>query len=125
MRKSYKFLVVLSLLILMSFTADKCFILKNNTFKYKNAKKDVIVVFQENTHTEYHNNKEHFIKSEIEWVTNCEYYLTIKESNLPNFPFKMGTKMHILVNKVKGKRVYYTSTLGGRSWEGKMTKIKK
>ena len=58
-------------------------------------------------------------------MTNCEYYLTIKESNLPNFPFKMGTKMHILVNKVKGKRVYYTSTLGGRSWEGKMTKIKK
>lgn len=124
MKSLFKLLILSLTIVLMSFTADKCFILKNNTFKYRNAKKDVIVVFNENKHTEYHNDKEHYIKSDIEWVSNCEYYLIIQESNLPNFPFKMGTKMHIVVNKVKGKKVYYTSSLGGRSWEGRMTKVK-
>jgi len=109
----------------MSFSSSKdCGILKNNTFTYRNSKKDVIVVFKDNKYIEYHNNKEFFIKSDIEWVSNCEYYLIIKESTLPNFPFKMGTKMHIVVNKVRGKKVYYTSSLGGRSWEGRLTQIK-
>jgi hypothetical protein len=109
----------------MSFSSSKdCGILKDNTFTYRNSKKEVIVVFKENKHVEYHNNKEFFIKSDIEWVSNCEYYLIIKESTLPNFPFKMGTKMHIVVNKVRGKKVYYTSSLGGRSWEGRLTQTK-
>ncbi|RCS25979.1 hypothetical protein DUT90_09370 [Polaribacter sp. WD7] len=125
MKKSFKILTLLGVMMLMSFTADKCFILKNNTFTYRNSKKDVLVIFKENKHVEYHNDKEHYIKSDIEWVTNCEYYLIIRECNLPNFPFKMGTKMHIVVDKVSGKKVYYTSSLGGRSWEGRMTKVKK
>lgn len=125
MKNSFKVLVLLGVIILMSFTKDKCDILKNSNFKYRNAKKDVLVMFEKDKHTEFHNNKEHFIKSDIEWVSSCEYYLIIRESNLPNFPFKMGTKMHIVVDNVKGNKVYYTSSLGGRSWEGKMTKIKK
>ncbi len=124
MKKIYKALALFSFMLLMSFTGNKCFMIKNNTFTYRNAKKDVIVIFDENKHTEYHNDKEHYIKSDIEWVSDCEYYLIIRESTLPNFPFKMGTKMHIVVNKVRGKKVYYTSSLGGRSWEGRMTKVK-
>ncbi|MEE9406451.1 MAG: hypothetical protein V3V28_00110 [Polaribacter sp.] len=125
MGKTYKILALLSITLLMSFSTKKnCEILKNNTFKYRNAKKDVVVVFKEDKHVEYHNDKEHFIKSDIEWVNDCEYYLIIRESTLPNFPFKMGTKMHIIVNRVRGKKVYYTSSLGGKSWEGRLTKIK-
>lgn len=123
MRKFYKLLMLFSITLLMSFSSSKdCGILKDNTFTYRNSKKEVIVVFKDNKHVEYHNNQEYFIKSDIEWVSNCEYYLIIKESTLPNFPFKMGTKMHIVVNKVRGKKVYYTSSLGGRSWEGRLTK---
>jgi hypothetical protein len=29
------------------------------------------------------------------------------------------------VTKVKGNKVYYRSTLGGKTWEGKLTKKKK
>ncbi|TMM29875.1 hypothetical protein FDT66_08360 [Polaribacter aestuariivivens] len=126
MKKLYFLIAFLSVGALMSFTdKDKdCAILKNNTFTYRNGSEDVIVIFKENDHVEYHNDKEHFIKSDIEWVNDCEYYLVIKESTLPNFPFKMGTKMHIKVTKVRGKKVYYTSTLGGRSWDGRLTKRK-
>ena len=119
--------MLLSITLLMSFTSTKkdCEILKGNVFTYKNAKKDVIVVFSENKYIEYHNDQEHFIKSDIEWVNDCEYYLVIKESTLPNFPFKMGTKMHIKVNSVRGKKVYYKATLGGKSWEGRLTQTKR
>ena len=108
----------------MSFSTEECSILKNNSFTYRNAQKDVLVVFNENVHFEYHNNKAYYIKSDIDWISECEYYLVIKETTLPNFPFKMGTKLHIKVNKVKGRKVYYTSSLGGRTWEGRLTKIK-
>ncbi len=124
MRKIYKLLGVFSLFLLMSFSSNDCGVLKNNVFTYRNSNKDVIVVFEENKHVEYHNKKKYFIKSDIEWVNDCEYYLIIKETTLPNFPFKMGTKMHIVVDKVKGKKIYYTCSLAGRSWEGRLTKVK-
>ena len=111
--------------MLMSFSSIDCVVLKNNTFIYKNSKKNVLVVFKENKHVEYHNNKEYYIKSDIEWVNDCEYYLIIRESTLPNLPFKVGTKVHIVVNKVRDEKVYYTATLDERSWEGRMTKVKK
>jgi len=123
MRIIYKLLILFSITLLMSFSSsEECGVLRDNTFTYRNSKKEVIVVFKDNKHIEYHNKKEYFIKSDIEWVNDCEYYLIIKETTLPNFPFKMGTKMHIVVNKVRGKKVYYTSSLGGRSWEGRLTK---
>ena len=124
MKKLYKFFALFCVLALMSFSTEECSILKNNSFTYRNAQKDVLVVFKENEHIEYHNNKAYFIKSDIDWISECEYYLVIKETTLPNFPFKMGTKLHIKVNRVKGKKVYYTSSLGGRTWEGRLTKIK-
>lgn len=133
MKKLYIISALLSITFLMSFSTTttsnnnskkNCGILKNSTFTYKNGEKDVLVVFKGNKYVGYHNDKEHFIKADIEWVTDCEYYLILKESTLPSFPFKKGTKMHIIVNRVSGKKVYYTSTLRGKSWKGKFTKIK-
>lgn len=101
-----------------------CTVLKNNSFTYKLGKKDVLVVFTENSHTEYHDDKKYTIKSTIEWVSNCEYYLTIEEATLPNFPFSSGTRLHILITKIKGDKIYYKSTMGTRSWEGRMVRNK-
>lgn len=123
MKKFYKLLFLFSLVALMSFDKKDCSSLKNNTFTYRYAKKDVLVVFGVNDYIEYHNKKKHFIKSEIDWKSNCEYDLIIKETNLPDFPFKVRTILSIKVNKIRGKKVYYTSTLGGRSWEGRMTRV--
>lgn len=91
---------------------------------YKLAKQDVFVNFKEDKHEEYHQDKKYYIKSSIEWVTECEYYLTIEDVTLPDFPFRLGSKLHIKITKVRGDRVYYKSSMGGRTWEGKMTKIK-
>lgn len=119
-----KFLI--PLLFVASFGAGEvqnCAILKNNSFVYKLAKKDVLVQFGEENHVEYHQDKKYYIKSNIEWISDCEYNLIIQDVTLPDFPFRLGSKLHIKITKVKGDRVYYKSTMGGRTWEGKMTKI--
>jgi hypothetical protein len=101
-----------------------CSVLKNNSFTYKLSKDDVLVEFKENKHVEYHQDKKYYIKSNVEWVSDCEYYLVIQDVTLPDFPFKLGSKLHIVITKVKGRKIYYKSSMGGRTWEGKMTKSK-
>lgn len=126
--KKIKHIIALVLLIIIGFgftENEGCEILKNNNFTYKNGGNDVFVVFKNDKYIEYHNKRKYFIKADIDWVSTCEYYLVIKESTIPNFPFSSGEKMHIKVDKIKGKNVYYTCSLGGRSWEGKLTKSKK
>ena len=116
---------LLSILILTSFIKKDCSVLKDNHFTYRNANKEVLVIFKDNKHVEYHNNKEHHIKSEVKWISDCEYYLINKATNLPRFPFKIKKKIRVLVTKVRGNKVYYESTLGGKTWEGRLTKKKK
>ena len=88
------------------------------TYKYKGD--NVLVIFRENEHIEYFNDKKYFIKSELEWTSDTECLMTIKESNLPNFPFSPGTELNMKILKVKRGIIHYESTLGGRSWTGKM-----
>lgn len=122
MKFIYSFLTIFFFCFSFQGVAQKCEILKNASFTYKLAKKEVLVEFKENKHVEYHQDKKYYIKSNIEWVSDCEYYLVIEDATLPNFPFRKGSKLHIKITKVRGKRVYYKSSMAGRTWEGKMTK---
>ncbi len=97
-------------------------VLKNNDFTYMLAERQVLVVFENNEHIEYHQNKKYVVKSTIDWVSSCEYYLTINETNLPDFPFEIGTKLRVQITKVKGNKVYYKTSLNDRVWEGRMEK---
>jgi hypothetical protein len=98
-------------------------LLEKTTYTYKYKGDNVLVVFTKNRHIEYFNNKKHFIKSNLVWTSEAECEMTILESNLPNFPFTNGTKLNMKINKVKNGYIYYQSTLGGRSWTGKMKKL--
>jgi hypothetical protein len=122
-----KFIIPILFLSLLGTTnvVQDCTILKNNSFVYKLAKKDVLVEFGETKHVELHQKGKYYIKSDVEWISDCEYYLIIQDVTLPNFPFKLGSKLHIKITKVRGDRVYYKSTMGGRTWEGKMTRVEK
>lgn len=98
-------------------------LIEETHYTYKYQGNDVLVIFKEDEHIEYFNNKKYFIKSDLTWTAEDECFMTIRESNLPNFPFRSGTKLKLKIDKIKKDKVYYTSTLGGRSWTGKM-KIK-
>ena len=117
--------VLLFFLMGTTVPAQDCSLLKNNSFVYKLAGNDVLVEFGVESHVEYHQKKKYYIKSKVKWLSDCEYDLIIQDVTLPNFPFKLGSKLHIKITKVRGDRVYYKSTMGNRTWEGKMTKIDK
>ena len=97
--------------------------LEETTYTYKYKGNDVLVVFTDDEHIEYFNDKKHSIKSSIEWVSDDECYMTLKESNLPNFPFTSGIKLRMKITKIKRGYIYYESTLGGRTWTGKMKQL--
>ena len=125
MRNMYLLMVLIGVGALYSFRNKECASLKNNSFNYNVGLKEVRVVFGEANYIEYHENKKYYIKSFIEWLPNCEYRLRVQEATLPNFPFAPGTTMKVKINRIKGAKIYYTATLGGRSWSWYMTKINK
>jgi len=98
-------------------------LIEDTSYTYKYKGDDVLVIFTRNSHVEYFNNKKYSIKSSLRWVSETECEMTIQKSNLPNFPFRNGTKLKMKINKIKRDKIYYESTLGGRSWTGKMKKL--
>lgn len=101
---------------------NECSILHKGTFTY--AKGSVKVKIKGNSHTEYHNNGKYIIQSSIEWVNECEYNTTLQKVTLPNFPYEVGTVMNVNINKVVGKIIYYTASIGDKSFNGEFLKVK-
>lgn len=101
-----------------------CKIIHKGTFKYEGITSDIKVVINDKSHTEYHENGKYIIKSELNWINNCEYNATIKEITIPNFPYKVGTTMNVVINTIEGNKIYYTSTVQGKSWKGVLIKMK-
>lgn len=127
MKTKIRLLSFLSLLIALFFcqglkAQQDCAILHEGKFKYATGKDKVIVEIKGNDHKELHENGKYFIKSKIEWVNDCEYNMTMTEITVPNFPFGPGDVMNIKINKVVGKDIFFTGTVKGQSWEGKITK---
>ena len=126
MKNFYKALFLGIIFLLFSFTfAQDCSILKNHSFTYRLGGENVYVDFFETEQIEYYQKRKYFIKSDIKWVSDCEYYLIVKEITLPNYPFKIGTKLHVVITKIKRDKIYYKSTFDNRTWEGKFKKLKK
>ena len=98
-------------------------LLENKQFTYTYQGKKVLVSFSDSEHVEYFNDKKYFIKSTVSWTSASECSMVLQESNLPNFPFKKGATLTMKITKVKRGYIYYASTLGGRTWTGKMREI--
>jgi len=94
----------------------------NYTYMYEGN--EVEVIYEGDQHYEFYNDKRHFIKSKLFWVAKDIVYVTIENFTVPNFPFKIGTTTKIEITKKEKEFVYYKSTLGGRTWMGKMKKIR-
>lgn len=95
-------------------------IIEETQYTYRLNGNNVLVSFKGDEHIEYYENKKYYIKSKIQWISNDECYITIQESTLYDFPFKRGAKLYLKILKIKKGKVFYKSSIGGRSWEGKM-----
>lgn len=105
-------------------TSAECSFLRKSTLKYLDADDTTsFVVINDTTHIEYHQNKKFFIKSNIEWLSDCEWEMTMTEVTIPGFPFGAGDKMHVKVNKIEGGIIFYTATVKNTSWPGRFRKI--
>ena len=103
--------------------SDKgCEILHEGTFIYGNTTDEIKVVIDGKKHIEYHNNGKYFIKSKLDWLSDCEYNMTMTKITIPNFPYKKGEVMNVKIDRVEGNEVFYTSTVNGKSWKGKLIK---
>jgi hypothetical protein len=104
-------------------TTNECRILHKGTFKYGDSETEIIVKIKGKKHTEYHDNKKYVIESKLEWVNDCEYNMIMKKVTIPDFPYGPGDIMNVKIKSVEGKVIYYTSTVNGQSWNGKLIKI--
>ena len=129
-KKAAKFVFVLFVFSLMSFSMNTekkyiaCEKLHNGTFKYGNVSDEIKVVINGENHIEYHDNGKYYIKSKLNWKSECEYDMTMIEITIPNFPNKVGDVMNVKIKKVEGNVISYIATVQGKSWDGQLIKIK-
>lgn len=88
----------------MSFTFSRvdnedCKILHSGTFIYGNTPDEIKVVIKGKNHIEYHDNGKYIIKSKLDWVSDCEYNMTMTKITIPDFPYAIGEVMNVKVNK--------------------------
>ena len=118
-------------LLLISITcnaqSDKlldCKILHNAKLKYADApNRTDYVVIKNNKHVEYLENGKYFIKSDLDWINECEYNATMTEITLPNFPFKVGEVMNVKFQKIENGMVYGIATVRGQNSDVKFELI--
>lgn len=126
--KSFTLLVVL-LPSFSSYSQDKtapdCKFLKHCKLKYADASnQNDYVVINNNKHVEYLENGKYVIKSDLNWINDCEYNATLTEVTVPNFPFKPGEIMQVKYQKIENDKVYGTATVQGQTFEIKFQIIK-
>ena len=111
-------------LVCLGFTfnpSSECKILHSGTFKYY-GENEIVVKIKGKKHIEYHNQGQYVIESKLQWVNDCEYNMTMTKITIPNFPYKVGDMMNVKVEKVVENEIYYTSTVKGQSWKGRLIK---
>ncbi|TDP01627.1 hypothetical protein [Flavobacterium sp. 245] len=102
-----------------------CKILKDIKLKYAHKEDDrSYIIIKGNKHVESLEDGKYFIKSDLEWISDCEYNATMTEITLPNFPFKPGEIMKVKFEKIKDGFIYGTATVRNQTFPIKYLIIK-
>jgi len=102
-----------------------CKILKDIKLKYANNKdKTAYIIIKDSKHVEHLEGDKYFIKSDLEWINDCEYNAKMTEITLTNFPFKAGEVMNVKFEKIKDDIVYGTATVRNQTFPVKFIIIK-
>jgi hypothetical protein len=90
---------------------------------YMADKEQIMVSITDSIHTEIHGNGKYFVKSKIEWVSDCEMHMTIVKVTVPGFGYGVGDDFTVKVTKIDGNQVFYTITVKRVSWDGMYTRL--
>lgn len=119
--------LLLSTTISIAQTSQKfdCKILKDIKLKYAdNPDNTAYITIKGNKHIENLQGGKYFIKSDLEWLSDCEYNATMTEITLPDFPFKAGEIMNVKFEKIEDGFIYGTAAVRGNSFPIKFIIIK-
>jgi len=101
-----------------------CTILKTGSFKMGDiADTTNYIVFTSSSQTEYYNFKRYWIRSSIQWISDCEYELTVLTVNYPGLICRRGDKMSVRIINVEGNAVNYEALIDGRKERGRYLKM--
>lgn len=121
--KLIKSLLIFSILLVSSISFSQtnkvmdCKILKNCELHYvEEANAGDFIIIKNNKHIEYLQNSKYYIKSDLNWVNDCEYNATMTEITVPDFPFKPGEIMNVKFEKIINGIVYGVSTVRGKKF---------
>jgi len=107
----------------LSFSQTDCAFLKDCELKYDDGGNGTIII-KDKKHIEYFDNGKYYIKSDLEWINDCEYKATMTEVTVPNFPYKPGEIMHVKFEKIKGKKITGTSSVQGVKYAVKLVRVR-
>ncbi len=98
-----------------------CELIKNGKFVNKEtdqvATDGYYIVFSEGYATEYVNHGEYYLKSKIEFLSDCKYKSTVQEVTIPNYSLGPGTIIYteVINTSTADNPVQVRSTLNNSS----------
>lgn len=102
-----------------------CKILKDIKLKYAHKLDNTdYIVIKDSKHIENLEGGKYYIKSDLEWLSDCEYNATMTEITLPDFPFKVGEIMNVKFETKKDDFIYGTATVRNQTFPIKFLIIK-
>ena len=129
--KSFQNIISVLLLLICSFVSAQetatldCSLLKNIKLKYVDGThENDYVEIHNNKHVEHLQNDSYYIKSDLEWINDCEYNATMTEVTVPNFPFQPGAVMHVKFEKIEAGFVSGTGSVNGATFPVKFEIMK-
>ncbi|MGV0829119.1 hypothetical protein ACTS95_13405 [Empedobacter brevis] len=101
-----------------------CSIMKFGKFSSLNMDNQINELeINDSTHLEKSVDGKYWVRSTIRWTNNCEFELTIKEMDYPDFPFVKGEKMFIKIDSIVHDKIYYKAFIGSDSVNGIFRKL--
>ncbi|SNR81952.1 hypothetical protein [Flavobacterium sp. ov086] len=102
-----------------------CKILKDIKLKYAHRQDNTdYIIIKDNKHIENLEGGKYYIKSDLEWLSDCEYNAKITEITLPDFPFKVGEIMNVKFEQIKNDVIYGTATIRNQTFPLKFIILK-
>ncbi len=91
----------------------------------KSATKGYWIVFKDGYATEYVENGKFYLKSKIEFTSDCSYKSTVIEVTIPNYPFAVGSTIQseIVQTATDENLVKIKSSISGKENEFILQKI--
>lgn len=107
-----------------SFSQSKdCSRLKNCKLQSLVVEDTSYIVIKNNEYSQIYDDGS-FIKSKINWISNCEAEIIISEVSIPDFPLAIGEKLKLKVDKITGDVAEFSVTMQGETYNSKFKIIK-